>query len=41
MNGFSMKNVLKKNVMTIALFAVYVLFVILSAAIKGTNMLDP
>ncbi len=41
MNGFSMKNVMKKNVMTIALFAVYVLFVILAAAIKGTNMLDP
>ena len=41
MNGFSMKNVMKKNVMTIALFAVYLLFVILAAAIKGTNMLDP
>jgi len=41
MNGFSMKNVMKKNVMTIALFAVYVLFVILAGVIKGTNMLDP
>ena len=41
MNGFSMKNVMKKNVMTIALFGVYVLFVILAGAIKGTNMLDP
>ncbi|MBR6488855.1 MAG: hypothetical protein IKT20_08090 [Clostridiales bacterium] len=41
MNRFSMKNVLKKNVMTIALFAIYALFVILAATIKGTNMLDP
>ena len=41
MNKFSGKNVLKKNVMSIALFAIYVLFVILAAALKGTNMLDP
>ena len=41
MNRFSIKNVLKKNVMTIALFAIYALFVILAATIKGTNMLDP
>ena len=41
MNKFSMKNVLEKNIMTIALFAVYALFVILAAVIRGTNMLDP
>ena len=41
MNKFSMKSVLEKNIMTIALFAVYVLFVLLAAVIKGTNMLDP
>ena len=41
MNKFSMKNVLKKNVMSIALFVIYVLFVILAAGLKGTNMLDP
>lgn len=41
MNKLSLKNVLKKNVMTIALFAIYVLFVILAAALRGTNMLDP
>ena len=41
MNKFSMKSVLEKNIMTIALFAVYVLFVILAGVIKGTNMLDP
>ena len=41
MNNFSMKDVLKKNVMTIALFGIYVLFVILAFVIKGTNMLDP
>ncbi len=41
MNRFSMKNVLKKNVMTIALFVIYLLFVGLAAAVKGTNMLDP
>ena len=41
MNKFSMKNVLKKNVMTIALFVIYLLFVALAAALKGTNMLDP
>ncbi len=34
MNGFSMKNVLKKNVMTIALFAIYILFTIAT----GGNM---
>ena len=41
MNTFSMKNVLKKNVMTIALFATYTLFIILAFVLKGTNMLDP
>ena len=41
MNKFSVKNVLKKNVMSIALFVIYVLFVILAAGLKGTNMLDP
>ncbi len=41
MNKFSMKNVLKKNVMTLALFVIYLLFVVLAAALKGTNMLDP
>ena len=41
MNKFNIKNVLEKNIMTIALFAVYVLFVLLAAVIKGTNMLDP
>ena len=41
MNKFSMKNVLKKNVMTLALFVIYLLFVGLAAALKGTNMLDP
>ncbi len=41
MNKFSMKSVLERNIMTIALFAFYVLFVILAALIKGTNMLDP
>ena len=41
MNKFSMKNVFKKNVMSIALFVIYVLFVILAAGLKGTNMLDP
>jgi len=41
MNKFSMKNVLKKNVMTIALFVIYVFFVVMAAALKGTNMLDP
>lgn len=41
MNKFSMKSVLKKNVMTIALFVIYLLFVALAAALKGTNMLDP
>ena len=41
MNNFSMKDVLKKNVMAIALFVIYVLFVLLAAAIKGINMLDP
>lgn len=41
MNNFNMKDVLKKNVMTIALFGVYVLFVVLALLIKGTNMLDP
>ena len=41
MNDFSMKNVLKKNIMTIALFVVYFLFVGLAFFTKGTNMLDP
>ncbi len=41
MNNLNMRDVLKKNVMTIALFVVYVLFVVLAALIKGTNMLDP
>ncbi|MBR4404293.1 MAG: sugar ABC transporter permease [Clostridiales bacterium] len=41
MNNFSMKDVLRKNVMAIALFAIYVLFVLLAAFVKGTNMLDP
>ena len=41
MNDFSMKNVLKKNIMTIALFVVYFLFVGLAFFFKGTNMLDP
>ena len=41
MNKFSMKNVLKKNVMPLALFVIYLLFVVLAAALKGTNMLDP
>ena len=41
MNDFSMKNVLKKNVMTIALFGIYVLFVILAFTLKSTNMLEP
>ncbi len=41
MNKFSMKNVLKKNVMSLALFVIYLLFVGLAAALKGTNMLDP
>ena len=31
MNDFSVKSVLKKNVMTMALFGIYVLFVILAA----------
>ena len=41
MNNFSMKDVLKKNVMAIALFIIYVLFVFLALILKGTNMLDP
>ena len=41
MNTFSMKNVLKRNVMTIALFASYVFFAVLAFVLKGTNMLDP
>ncbi len=41
MNKLSMKNVLKKNVMSLALFVIYLLFVGLAAALKGTNMLDP
>ena len=41
MNDFTMKNVLKKNIMTIALFGIYVLFVILALLIKSTNMLEP
>ena len=41
MNDFSVKNVLKKNVMTIALFGIYVLFVVLALVFKSTNMLEP
>ena len=41
MNKNQVKDVLKRNIMTIALFAVYILFVVLSGVIKGTNMLDP
>ena len=41
MNDFSVKSVLKKNVMTIALFGIYVLFVILAFLLKSTNMLEP
>ena len=41
MNDFSVKSVLKKNVMTIALFGIYVLFVILALLLKSTNMLEP
>jgi len=41
MNKIKMSDVLKRNVMTIALFVVYFLFVCLAAVIKGTNMLDP
>ena len=37
MNTFSMKNVLKKNTMTIALFVIYVFFVIMT----GGNMFTP
>ena len=37
MNTFSMKNVLKKNVMTIALFIVYIFFTIMT----GGNMFAP
>ena len=41
MNDFSMKNVLKKNVMTVALFGIYVLFCVLAYTLKSTNMLEP
>ena len=41
MNDFSVKSVLKKNVMTIALFGIYVLFVVLALVFKSTNMLEP
>ena len=41
MNDFSVKSVLKKNVMTMALFGIYVLFVILAFLLKSTNMLEP
>ena len=41
MNEFSGKNILKKNVMTIALFGIYVLFVVLALVFKSTNMLEP
>ena len=41
MNTFSMKNVLKKNVMTIALFASYFLFAILALVLKNIDMFDP
>ena len=34
MNDFSMKNVLKKNIMTIALFVVYFLFVGLAFSVQ-------
>ena len=37
MNSFSIGNVLKKNVMTIALFAIYVFFIIGT----GGNMFTP
>ena len=41
MNGFSMKNVLKKNVMALALLGIYILFIILGFVIKGQNILAP
>ena len=41
MNEFSMKNVLKKNVMALALLGIYILFIILGFAIKGQNILEP
>ena len=41
MNDFSVKSVLKKNVMTMALFGIYVLFVVLAFLLKSTNMLEP
>ena len=41
MNKFSGKNVLKKNVMTVALFGIYVLFCVLAYTLKSTNMLEP
>ena len=41
MNDFSVKSVLTKNVMTMALFGIYVLFVILAFLLKSTNMLEP
>ena len=41
MNGFGMKNVLKKNVMALALLGIYILFIILGFVIKGQNILAP
>ena len=41
MNGFNMKNVLKKNVMALALLGIYILFIILGFVIKGQNILAP
>ena len=41
MNGFGMKNVMKKNVMALALLGIYILFIILGFVIKGQNILAP
>ena len=41
MNGFDMKNVMKKNVMALALLGIYILFIILGFVIKGQNILAP
>ena len=41
MNEFSMKNVLKKNVMALALLGIYILFIILGFVIEGQNILAP
>lgn len=37
----SPKETLKKNVMNFALLGVYIVFILLAALLKGTNMLDP